>query len=310
MKRIQHLDIAKGIGIILVVIGHSLIEWGHYLIYMFHMPLFFYLSGIFHKHDSFANVMTKKNNSLIVPFVIFSIILLIICSLFVDVVGGVSLVPPHLTGIVGPLWFLLSLYMVCILYNFLLQLKSVITLLICTIVTFLGGYIPDRLGWDNYLYLFSSFSLLIFYCIGHLWGRRIALKNKYQCMIAVAASITLFVLSYWISYKKMHLGIADLFDNVHPENFVMWILGSLTGILMVVSISLLIDGNHCAARWLAYLGESSLYIFAFHLAILSIMHHIIPEPIGGMEFLIIALAISTGCILRVLFNKLFPSVFK
>lgn len=36
------VDVAKGIGIVLVVLGHSGIEFGHYLIYMFHMPLFFF----------------------------------------------------------------------------------------------------------------------------------------------------------------------------------------------------------------------------------------------------------------------------
>ena len=42
------VDVAKGIGIVLVVLGHSGIEFGHYLIYMFHMPLFFFLSGMLH----------------------------------------------------------------------------------------------------------------------------------------------------------------------------------------------------------------------------------------------------------------------
>lgn len=36
------VDVAKGIGLVLVVLGHSGIEFGHYLIYMFHMPLFFF----------------------------------------------------------------------------------------------------------------------------------------------------------------------------------------------------------------------------------------------------------------------------
>ena len=47
-KRIEYIDIAKGIGMILVVIGHCINDktfpgtW----IYSFHMPLFFVLSGL------------------------------------------------------------------------------------------------------------------------------------------------------------------------------------------------------------------------------------------------------------------------
>ena len=53
-KRLDWIDIAKGIGIILVVLGHTLVpqvrETGFagflwIFIYNFHMPLFFFLSG-------------------------------------------------------------------------------------------------------------------------------------------------------------------------------------------------------------------------------------------------------------------------
>ncbi len=52
-KRLDFIDIAKGIGIILVVTGHLLpVAAGlHVLIYSFHMPLFFFLSGFFLGQD-------------------------------------------------------------------------------------------------------------------------------------------------------------------------------------------------------------------------------------------------------------------
>ena len=55
-KRIEYIDIARGIGILLVVMGHndfSLISpFLFKLIYSFHMPLFFFMSGIFFKPHS------------------------------------------------------------------------------------------------------------------------------------------------------------------------------------------------------------------------------------------------------------------
>jgi len=54
MNRIDYLDIAKGIGIILVYIGHCYIGERTqtlsnviYWIYSFHMPFFFFVSGMF-----------------------------------------------------------------------------------------------------------------------------------------------------------------------------------------------------------------------------------------------------------------------
>lgn len=48
-NRIDWVDISKGLGIILVIIGHCVYLGGliHNWIFSFHMPLFFILSGIF-----------------------------------------------------------------------------------------------------------------------------------------------------------------------------------------------------------------------------------------------------------------------
>lgn len=47
------LDIARGLAIILVVIGHSgTYKYIRDSIYLFHMPLFFFISGILLKYDA------------------------------------------------------------------------------------------------------------------------------------------------------------------------------------------------------------------------------------------------------------------
>ena len=65
-ERKKYIDIAKGIGILLVLIGH--IDWGNYIltntIYSFHMPLFMMVSGyLFHftvnKYTFFANLKSR-----------------------------------------------------------------------------------------------------------------------------------------------------------------------------------------------------------------------------------------------------------
>lgn len=42
---LDSIDLAKGIGIMLVLLGHGMFPW-HFLIASFHMPLFFILAGI------------------------------------------------------------------------------------------------------------------------------------------------------------------------------------------------------------------------------------------------------------------------
>lgn len=46
LKRLQYLDLAKAVGMLCVLIGHSFIsEKINTVIYAFHMPLFFFISG-------------------------------------------------------------------------------------------------------------------------------------------------------------------------------------------------------------------------------------------------------------------------
>src|SRR3990172_4816421 len=54
-KRIDYIDVAKGIGIVMVVMGHNdfalISPFAHKLIYSFHMPMFFFMCGMFFKPD-------------------------------------------------------------------------------------------------------------------------------------------------------------------------------------------------------------------------------------------------------------------
>lgn len=49
------MDIAKGIGILLMVCGHACV-FGKHFYTLFHIPLFFIISGYFIKDYNFANI--------------------------------------------------------------------------------------------------------------------------------------------------------------------------------------------------------------------------------------------------------------
>ncbi|MGV3119497.1 acyltransferase family protein [Lactiplantibacillus argentoratensis] len=69
-KRIEWIDIARGITMISVVIGHSLYGYNNgllsHFIYTFHMPIFFILTG--YLYDEFTievqQMIKKKTHSL------------------------------------------------------------------------------------------------------------------------------------------------------------------------------------------------------------------------------------------------------
>lgn len=88
MRRTE-FDILKGIGILLVMIGHAIPQTGfaHNLIYNSHMPLFFFASGIFFREKPLKEGVLKDVKTLMIPWVTFSTFL-VLCSLLLMVVSN------------------------------------------------------------------------------------------------------------------------------------------------------------------------------------------------------------------------------
>lgn len=93
-QRFDYLDVAKGIGILLVVWAHILlVGWSHRLIYAFHMPLFFLISGILYnkdKYKTFAEFFRVRFKRLIVPYLIYSVVTWAVWAVFRYLQGGGS----------------------------------------------------------------------------------------------------------------------------------------------------------------------------------------------------------------------------
>lgn len=73
--RVSWIDTARGLGIFLVILAHvpvkefygfSIIRW----IYIFHMPLFFFLAGLTHKKAEFAATAKKSFIQLVIPYIV------------------------------------------------------------------------------------------------------------------------------------------------------------------------------------------------------------------------------------------------
>lgn len=84
--RNESVQYAKAIGIVLVVIGHSgFWPCDNPFIYMFHMPLFFFLSGYCFKDDnltkSYKSYIIKKSKGVYLQYIKWALIFLLIHNL-------------------------------------------------------------------------------------------------------------------------------------------------------------------------------------------------------------------------------------
>lgn len=144
-KRIEWIDVAKGLLIFLVILGHSDIHnITATIINSFHMAAFFVLSGITYKSErlTLKELLIKKFRTLLVPYFIFASIMLIYSYLKKIVFGGsfnllsglISIILPisgqKTTNVYG-LWFFPCLFLaeiIIYIYYFTFKIKQKIYL--------------------------------------------------------------------------------------------------------------------------------------------------------------------------------------
>lgn len=131
-KRDPAVDTLRGMGMLLVIIGHVFVdEWTQY-IYSFHMPLFFFLSGYCSARkealDPPPRYLRRKCRTLLLPYAVFFFLSLALYNLRFSLAGGLYLknamtLPAVLSALVlsggrlntiplynFPLWFLPHLF--------------------------------------------------------------------------------------------------------------------------------------------------------------------------------------------------------
>lgn len=199
-KRVEYIDIAKGIGILLMIIGHMPIKKYPFLknfIYCFHMPLFFIISGYFFKQKSNKECLKTICKRLILPYIITCLII-IGYKVFRIVLDG------NYTEVFKTIkvWSLASLYGSGKSQPFEIQKIGAIWFLLALAV---ATYIINKIYNKKYIYLYV---LLIAY-IGYKTSKFIWLPFSIQAgMVAVLFMyVGIIIRKYDILNKKTSFGM-------------------------------------------------------------------------------------------------------
>lgn len=290
-NRIDYLDMAKGIGILLVIIGHIsyVSEPVRQYISSFHMPLFFVISGIllYYKQEetgSLRDFVGRKFKGLMIPYYFFSLCVLLIESARIiwknantwENVLRQAFQSLCLQG-VSVLWFLPALFIaeivfLCLRKNFK-SLWTVVFLIVLCFVTYCGslfvqehfgasGNLKAELCYDVLSMFFRNLFCVSFVGIGYyfafLW-----LDRNGSWRTELPLTIILFVftgvilkLNGAVDLRGMNLGI------------LLWfIIGGCLGSVFVILLCRLLTKVQIKFlhRVLIFLGCNSLLIMVTHL---------------------------------------------
>ena len=279
-ERVTWIDSAKGILIITVILGHSLVETSYEspfyhgyilalrLITLFHMPAFFILSGYLmgknkgQKSTPIYVYIKRKLIKLMVPYLIFegmaTVLLVFVASCAFFIITKINDSRPALLLIAVPL----SIAMVCF----------------CNRESHSG------------LLVGRSLIALCFMAIGYLWvgnEKHIAIINRPLYLIFIVLAMTAIAILN---------GPVSMYEIMMGKSKIMFVVGAIFGTLLIICISQLKTSSIFKK-----IGLNSLVIMGVHQHVVYVsrrlnisIYGIIPTMLLFASMLIYSLTIASG----------------
>ena len=276
-ERIEWIDVARGLSILLILFWHTL-DGGVIIsaLQLFLVAVFFVLSGMVWKQaPNIKTFLMGLLRGIVIPYFFAGIVSIILYLCAGSLFGKASIGPGDCilglfyansrTGLMvwcRPLWFLPCLVVVRILWELISHIKKtvfqyVIVLLIwaVAIVVYYTNLREWKLPWEFEVALHA----LTYYVIGVMIKRHFrSLKRdrvKTWILLCVAAvCLGICVLMLYINGNK------HSFQYVQFGCYPLYVIGALAGSGMVIAVSMLIG----KCKLLEWIGQNSLILLLWH----------------------------------------------
>lgn len=323
-QRLDYIDVCKGLGIILVILGHTYYapQIAYNLIYSFHMPLFFIIAGFTYDNEKnskngFLLFAKKKAKSLLIPYFIFAILNLFAQVLWKTIYLGediqLSYFLNNLKGILfcyssmqhmpncSPIWFLLCLFIANLILFCLFRLNKKISTIIaiaCMLCCYILSLVPHdytSYPWKFPVFLMAAFLMYIGYYfriyINKLfyWNRRLVLLGS--------IAITIIALMF----ELMTGNQVGMNENSYG-NIIIFLLTAISFSCFFIILCKSCPGL-CRVNTLLWLGRNTIYIVGFNYLCRDIaaeVYYLIPyintHRISFIPLFVITLIICVLCV--------------
>ena len=270
--RVAFVDIAKGIAILLMVVGHvfSLPTPLKHAIYSFHMPLFFMMSGYFARKENVRTLALRMMPMLIVPYMavggvirVANIINNAQCGMPFDYVDLLSLL-----GVcwkfdgdmvsAGAIWFLVVLYWSKLYFQVVVSSKFGIPWMFILATMSIG--VTKLLHIVIPFGVQQAFVCTIFLYMGYLCRKKnlFDVKMSNFVLMALIISVIPFLSKLGIGTRANNYTLG--FMSILISSFLVWIIVLAVKRLEVANVKAFLF----LSPFLAWCGRISLVILAVH----------------------------------------------
>jgi fucose 4-O-acetylase-like acetyltransferase len=298
-KDIVWLDYSRFIGIFLVVFCHSfptIAQWNDSklaeaiwdYIYLFHMPLFFIISGYLYKQGE-SNGLKRLWHHLVIPYILYQLLYLPVqlihfkqeitdvdlwIKFFVGLLAGDGYDTPISYHICLPCWFIICIIQLHLFFLYI-PIKKITSIIIC-VFSILFLVIRKYYALDFFFCVDCTIMALPYFLLGHYLGKNGFVESingrKTNLFIAfISGIIVYFILKY---NGAAQMNVLSYGDNVFL-NYLAGIIGSLM-IFMIAKV--LADLWHEKER-IKTISRNTLFIIFFHWLLLTFWGIILSKAI-------------------------------
>lgn len=296
--RMNYVDMARGVAIILVMIGHSVLFPACGAI---HIPTFFVLTGLLVTMESLEKsdlkgCLKKRVVRLLYPYAFYSAVLLLV-RLAKDLVSGEFLIVETLKNIFGViysstdilngektgflcfrvgnegLWFLTTMVCACgVFYVLVYDLKKKgfsyrRVAAMCTglvLASVLLGFLPVYLPWGFDIGLLGA----VFMFHGFLLRRSAVFENKKWTLLVTIVSSVGFAVCHFYN------GQANMAIHLYGRNILVFLLSGAFSSVALIGVCRMLDQVKLLQTALSYVGRNTLLILAFHTMVFGVLDKI------------------------------------
>ena len=312
-KRYYLLDNLKVILIFFVVFGHvieyyikdnSILMTLYIFIYIFHMPLFIFISGYLSKN--FYRMKRKAIRNLLIPYIIFNMIWY--TAVYIGTRRAMlSVLYPGWT-----LWYLLSLFFWRMTLKYLIKFKHI--LLISFIAGVLVGLIPSI---GSILSISRTIVFLPFFLLGYYTTEEHLEKIKsFKSEYAITGILVFLLVAIYIvkndlfSYKFLYNSYSyNALEVSLFEGTVFRIFLYFGAIIFSICVINLVPRRE---QFFSKIGKATMNIYVFHIYLVMLVYFFIPKwNIGLLQNILILISpfIIIFILSRKKINKVYDGLF-
>ena len=311
-SRLEWIDWMKVLGIYLVVLGHFY-SIGEKFIYVFHIPLFFLISGFLSKRESDKHVFWKKLwYNLAVPMLVMTVINFVyacgvqVCDGTFDGAAFYWFVRNVVFGMVAgfdTLWFVYTLMLLKMVFQYCSNQKIFYALSVMLLAL---AYVYNHANLSGLPFFLNQPNAIVdactafpFFALG-VFARdyKNLLNGRHQShrLIPLAVIGFLFVSVCW--YYNGNVG---LHACCYGGNMLLFLLGGLAGSIMVFAVSKLFGRT---VQPITIISRGTIIILGLHKLLIYLFRAFFPASSLDVVFAAIIIILFVPVILMV--EKSFP----